>query len=125
MQPSGVARDPNQLSRIFIDLYNARRFDDLRSLFTEDAVFTIQNKEPMKGAEKIVGFFEQVRPLFGEFEDDEQVHRSIRSSNVVTRSVSYRLKNGVRTVDTEVIVRQPDGTWRYAIAQAALRDPLP
>lgn len=81
--------------------------------------------EPIKGPEAIVGFFERVRPLFGEFTFEEEVHHSTRTGNPFTRSVSYTLKNGVRSNDTEVMVRQPDGSWRYAIAQAGLRDPLP
>jgi hypothetical protein len=128
-QATAADSDPLMVDPTFIKLWNSGRMDELRPLFTADAVFAFPNHELLRGPDEIVGFFKQIRPLVGNFASDEEthggeVHKMVRTADLVSLSVSYTTTTGLRTNDTEILARQADGAWKYTIAATGLRDPL-
>lgn len=121
---SNGVTDPTVLDKAFFELWNAQRLDEMAALFTDDMVYVLPNHEPVKGATAVVELYRKLRPVLGEFASGAEIHKAVRTKDTYSRSVSYTLKNGVRINDAEIVVRQSDGTWRYAVCQTGLRDPL-
>ncbi|MGH8775239.1 MAG: YybH family protein [Jiangellaceae bacterium] len=106
------AREPEDLSRFFVERANAGDVDGLVALFEPDAVLAFPAGEITTGSAAIRAVFTEMvasRPTFRP--GGEQP--ALRCGDVALTST--RSQDGGATA--EVARRQPDGTWLWAIDQ--------
>ena len=115
-----------RMDQMFIDLYNARKFDELGArYYAEDAIALPPNHEPIQGPAAIAAYFRDNRDSLGEAVFDTTPLRSSVSGDLVSIVVQYSAHQGqLRVVAHETFERQPDGSLRNIHDAFGFRDPL-
>lgn len=114
-------QSPEQMDRAFTERFNARDKAALLELYTPDAVFTFDGEATAVGLEQIegalAGFLSSPLKFSGRY---LCVH--VSGDTALTRMKWDLLNETEGTsssgVSTEVLVRCPDGKWRFKIDDA-------
>lgn len=104
------AREPEDLSRFFVERANAGDVEGLVALYEPDAVFAFPPGQVATGHDELRRTFRQMlaaRPTF----TPGQQRPPLRQGDLALTST--RLDGG--TVTVEVARRQPDGTWLWVL----------
>ena len=102
------------VQRKFIEAYNAKEWDELGALYTEDAIAIPPNHEPVKGRAAIVEYWKSVRDTVGEAEcgdSMDSVASGKYAAHVGRDCTAYSGSLGFTF--HELAERGEDGTWRY------------
>ena len=115
------AREPKEVHRLFVDAYNAGDLDGLMALYEQDAAVVPEPGQIVMGTEGIRNVLTGFLALKGKI--------AINTSTVVPAD-ELALLHGEWTLQgtgpdgnavelagraSEVVRRQPDGSWRYVI----------
>lgn len=101
------AREPEALTRVFVERANAGDADGLAALYEPDAVLAFPPGHVTVGREAIRSVYEQMLATVRHFEPEEALP-TLRSGDLALTSTRRRDGNGIRV---QVARRQPDGTW--------------
>lgn len=115
MTPPPPAREPEDLTRLFLERANAGDIEGLLALYEPDAVLDRGDGTLAVGTAAIREFFVEIltdRPHF----TPGETAPVLRTADLALTST--RLDDGSTTA--EVARRQPDGTWRWAIDQPTI-----
>jgi ketosteroid isomerase-like protein len=111
--------------QLFLDRYNARKFEEMGRFWAEDAIALPPNHEPIRGRAAIVEYFREARDTLGEGELSGAPLTSSVSGNLVAVMPQYSAHQGqLRVVAHELFERQPDGSLLCIQDQFGFRDPL-
>jgi ketosteroid isomerase-like protein len=109
--------------RAIIAAYNDKKWDELRALYSEDAVLLPPNHDPVLGRDAIVEYISSVRDVAGKLDDGQEYLRVKASGNLVSLAVTFTANSGhVRMTDAELYQRQPDGSLVMAVEQFGFRE---
>jgi ketosteroid isomerase-like protein len=106
-----VARDPEDLSRLFIERINTQDVEGLVALYEQDAVLATPDGGAVRGEEAIRQFYAALTASAPQFAPGEQ-HPALRLGELALTST--RLPGGAGAT-AEVARRQPDGSWRWVL----------
>ena len=104
--------------------YNDKKWDELRAMYTDDAVALPPNHEPIRGQDAIVEYLRGVRDVYGPIDGRCCEHVRVRGSGKLADLVSnFTVKSGsVRVIGEALYERQPDGTVLLGVDQFGFRD---
>jgi ketosteroid isomerase-like protein len=105
-----AAREPEDLSRLFVERANARDVEGLVALYEPGAVLATPDGEAARGEAEIRRFYTALTASAPRFAPGAQ-HPALRVGELALTST--RLPGGGATA--EVARRQPDGTWRWVL----------
>lgn len=108
---SNKARSPEDLTRLFTDLANARDAEGMAGPYEPDAVLAYPPGKMTEGREAIRTVYEQMVAMGLHFELEE-VLPTIHHGDLALTSTYRRDGVGVRV---QVARRQPDGRWLRVI----------
>jgi ketosteroid isomerase-like protein len=106
-----VAREPEDLSRLFVERANAGDVDGLVALYERDAVLATPDGGAVRGEAEIRRFYAALTASAPRFAPGAQ-HPALRAGELALTST--RLPGGAAAT-AEVARRQPDGTWRWVL----------
>ncbi|GAA0925773.1 YybH family protein [Pseudonocardia zijingensis] len=106
-----VAREPEDLSRLFLRRVNAGDVDGLVALYESDAVLATPDGGEVRGEAGIRAFYAALVASAPRFAPGEQ-HPALRVGDLALTST--RLPGGAGAT-AEVARQQPDGTWRWIL----------
>jgi ketosteroid isomerase-like protein len=104
------ATEPEDLSRLFVELANAGDVEGLVSLYEPDAVLAFPDGQVTVGADAIRRVYANLLAGKPTFTQGDQ-HPALRLGDLALTST--RLAGGGATA--EVARRQPDGGWRWIL----------
>jgi ketosteroid isomerase-like protein len=105
---SQVAREPEELARLFVERFNARDVDGLVALYERDAAVAAPDGRVARGEQEIGRLYADLTATGLSLAQGEQ-HPPLRVGEVALTST--RLVGGGATA--EVARRQSDGSWRW------------
>ena len=109
--------------RAIVAAVNDKKWDELRALYSEDAVLLPPNHEPVLGRDAIVDYIRSIRDVAGKLDDGEEYLRVKASGNLASLAVTFTANSGhVRMTDAELYERQPDGSVVMAVEQFGFRE---
>jgi ketosteroid isomerase-like protein len=106
-----AAREPEDLSRLFVERANARDVEGLVALYEPDAVLATPDGGEVRGEAEIRSFYATLTASAPKFAPGAQ-HPALRIGELALTST--RLPSGAGAT-AEVARRQPDGTWRWVL----------
>lgn len=106
------AREPDDLSRMFLLRANAADVAGVVALYEPGAVLVGRNHELLVGTEAIRRFYERLLASRPQFSGRPQP--VVRHGDLALTSTQFTTASG-RAATAEVARRQPDGTWLWAI----------
>jgi ketosteroid isomerase-like protein len=101
------ARQPEDLTRLFVARANARDAAGLADLYEADAVLAFPAGRTTVGREAIRRLYEQMLAKVQRFEPEESLP-ALRMGDIALTSTRRRDGTGIRI---QVARRQPDGRW--------------
>lgn len=101
------ARTPEDLTRLFVERANAGDAEGLAALYERDAVMAFPPGRLTVGREAIRALWEQALASGARFEQEDPLPTLVSGDLALTGTPS-RDGTGVRT---QVVRRQPDGSW--------------
>jgi ketosteroid isomerase-like protein len=101
------AREPEDLTRLFVERANAGDADGLAELYETDAVLGFPPGKETVGREAIRAVCRKMLESQSHFELEEQLP-VLRSGDIALASTRSADNTGVRV---QVVRRQPDGRW--------------
>jgi ketosteroid isomerase-like protein len=108
--------EAKRVETAIIIAYNDRRWDQLPPLFAEDAVLLLSNHEPIHGRDAVAGYYQSLRDVVGEINDDWEVLRVQGAATSATLTGIVTLGPGrVRVWYSDLYERQPDGSLQLAV----------
>jgi len=107
------ATEPDHLARLFVQRANAGDADGLAALYETDAVLAFPAGQVTVGRQAIRAAYEQLLATRPQFQLGQQL-TTLRHGDLALTST--RLVGG--GVTAEVALRQPDGTWLWALDRA-------
>ena len=109
--------------RAILVAVNDKKWDELRTLYSEDAVLMPPNHEPVQGRDAIVEYIRSLRDVAGKLDDGEEYLRVKASGDLASLAVTFSANSGhLRMTDTELYERQPDGSVVMAVEQFGFRE---
>jgi ketosteroid isomerase-like protein len=105
------AREPEDLSRLFVERANAGDVEGLVALYEPDAVLATPDGGAVRGEAEIRRFYGALTDSAPRFAPGTQ-HPALRLGELALTST--RLPGGAGAT-AEVARRQPDGTWRWVL----------
>jgi ketosteroid isomerase-like protein len=108
---SEVAREPEELSRLFVQRINAKDVEGLVALYEPDAVLATPDGGEIRGEGAIRRFYAELTASAPRFGAGDQ-HPALRLGELALTST--RLPGGVGAT-AEVARQQPDGSWRWVL----------
>ena len=105
--------------------YNDRRWDDMRMLFTEDAMVILPNRDPIRGRDAIIESSRQVRDVLGPFDGPRFEHLRASGGGGRTAHIvaNFTFQSGaLRLIYDGLYERQPDGRVLLAVEHDGFRD---
>ena len=120
-----MAQEANRMDRMFVQLFNERRFEELgQSYYADNAIAVPPNHEPVQGRAAIVEYFQKTRDAFGEIAVMDPWQMAV-SGDLVSVVGKYTGQSGrLRATSHELFERQPDGSLRCTVDMFGFRDPL-
>ena len=107
---------PEDITRLFVERANAKDAEGLAALYAEDAVMAYPPGAQTVGREAIRKLWEEALPHMPKFEPEDSLPTLI-SGDLGLTSTPSKDGSGVRT---QVVRRQPDGSWLRVIDQPEL-----
>jgi len=109
-----AAREPEDLARFFVERANAGDVDGLVALYEAEAVLRVRPGQMVQGHAAIRAVYAELLASRPHFEPGRP-QETVRSGDIaLTSSV---ISTGTTA---EVARRQPDGTWRWILDNAAI-----
>jgi len=103
--------------------YNDKKWDELRALYSEDALLLPPNHEPVQGRDAIIEYFKSIRDVTGEIDDGLEYLRVKGSGNFAVLAGKITMHSGrVRMTYNDLYERQPDGSVLLVLNQIAFRE---
>jgi ketosteroid isomerase-like protein len=104
--------------------YNDRKWDEFRLTYAEDAVFLLQNQDPVRGRDAITETHRRVRDAFGPVDlDSIKVVRARANGKIANLVYTFTAQSGhVRALANVFYERQPDGSVVLAVDQPGFRE---
>ena len=116
-----AAEDMN-LQRTWVELFNARKFDELANIYEEDAVALPPNHEPVRGRAAIKEYFVGIRDSVGEVKCAEPSRLTYSGDLVAIVAGECSAHGGVLRFNAhELYARQADGSLRYRFDMFGMR----
>jgi ketosteroid isomerase-like protein len=106
-----LARSPEELTQLFVELANARDADGLATLYEPGAVLAYPPGQMTEGREAIQAVSKRMVAMGVRFEIEEALP-TIRSAELALTSTYRRDGAGIRV---QVARLQPDGSWLRVI----------
>jgi uncharacterized protein (TIGR02246 family) len=117
-----AAREPEEAHRLWTERFKAGDLAGLLELYEPDATLMPQPGQPVSGTTAIreaLGGFLGLKPTF----DMPEIKPAIRSGDLALLHSSWTLSGtgpdgsplNLRGTTADVVRRQPDGTWLFAI----------
>jgi len=113
------AQKPEDITRMFVERANAKDADGLAALYEEEAVMAYPPGEQTIGREAIRKLWEEALPHMPKFEPETPLPTLI-SGDLGLTSTPSKDGSGIRT---QVVRRQPDGSWLRVLDQPELNPP--
>lgn len=117
--PRATAREPEDLTRLFVERANAKDAEGLAALYEEDAVMAYPPGETTVGRAAIQAFWEQALPHMPHVEPEEPLP-TLRSGELALTSTPPSDGTGARA---QVVRQQPDGSWLRVLDQPEFKQP--
>ena len=114
-----TAREPEDLTRLFVERANAKDAEGLAALYEEDAVMAYPPGRQTVGRKAIGEFWEQVLPTMPHFEPEEPLP-TLLSGDLALTSTPPKDGAGARA---QVVRRQSDGSWLRVLDQPEFTAP--
>lgn len=114
-----TAREPEDLTRLFVERANAKDAAGLAALYEEDAVMAYPPGETTVGRAAIQAFWAQALPHMPHIEPEEPLP-TLRSGDLALTSTPPSDGTGARA---QVARRQPDGSWLRVLDQPEFTRP--
>lgn len=112
------AKTPEDLSRLFVELANARDADGMAALYEEDAVLAFPPGSQTVGRAAIRELMAQLVAGGGTFTVEEALPTVFHGSDLALTSTVPSDNTGGRV---QVVRRQPDGSWLRVIDRPEIR----
>lgn len=106
-----AAREPEELSRLFVQRVNARDVEGLVALYEAGAVLATPDGAAVRGEAEIRRFYTALTASAPRFAAGEQ-HPALRVGGLALTST---MLPGGAGATAEVARQQPDGTWRWIL----------
>lgn len=106
-----VAREPEDLSRLFVERINTQDVEGLVALYERDAVLATPDGGAVRGEKAIRQFYAALTASAPRFAPGQQ-HPALRLGELALTST--RLPGGAGAT-AEVARQQPDGSWRWVL----------
>ena len=106
------AREPDDLSRMFLLRANAADVEGVVALYEPTAILVGRNREVLVGTDAIRHFYERLLAVRPQLSGRPQP--ALRQGDIALTSTQFRTASGNAST-AEVARRQPDGTWLWAI----------
>jgi ketosteroid isomerase-like protein len=106
-----AAKEPEDLSRLFVERVNAGDVEGLVALYEPDAVLATPDGGEARGEAGIRRFYTALTATAPRFAPGDQ-HPALRLGELALTST--RLPGGTGAT-AEVARQQPDGTWRWVL----------
>jgi uncharacterized protein (TIGR02246 family) len=113
MSHDETARQPEDLTRLFVERANAGDADGIAALYEERAVMAYPPGQVTVGRDAIRALWEQVLANAPHFEPESPLP-TLMSGEIALTSTPPKDGAGARA---QVVRRQPDGTWLRLIDQ--------
>ena len=113
------AQNPEDITRLFVERANAKDAEGLAALYEEEAVMAYPPGERTDGRAAIRKLWEEALPHMPRFEPETPLPTLI-SGDLGLTSTPSKDGSGVRT---QVVRRQPDGSWLRVIDQPEFKSP--
>jgi uncharacterized protein (TIGR02246 family) len=113
------ARQPEDLTRLFVERANAKDAEGLALLYEEDAVMAYPPGSRTVGREAIRKFWQEALPHLPAFQPEAPLPTLI-SGDLALTSTPPKDGAGARA---QVVRRQPDGTWLRVLDQPEFNPP--
>lgn len=110
------ARNPEDLTRLFVERANAKDAEGIAALYEQNAVMAFPPGQVTTGRAAIQALFEQALAHMAPI-DPEAPAPTLRSGNLALTSTPPKDGAGARA---QVVRRQPDGTWLRLLDQPEL-----
>ena len=110
-----LAKEPNDLDKLFVECVNAGDIEGLVSLYETNATLATDGGEIIYGLEEIRNFFANYLTGSPQLAPSDQAPTLCSGDLALTSS---RLSNG--DITAEIARRQVDGNWLWAVDQFAL-----
>lgn len=109
-----TATEDLDLLQTWVELYNARRWDELGAIYEEDAVALPPNSPILRGRAAIIEYFKSIRDLTGEATCGEPTRITTSGDLVARVGDDCSARSGTMRFNVhELYARQPDGSLRY------------
>jgi uncharacterized protein (TIGR02246 family) len=113
-----VAREPEDLARLFVERGNAGDAEGLAALYEPDAVLGFPPGQVTVGREAIKALFEQMLAERPHFEPEDPLP-TLRHGDLALTATRPKDDAGARS---QVARRQPDGTWLRILDRPEAKD---
>jgi uncharacterized protein (TIGR02246 family) len=113
MSERETAREPEDITRLYVERANAKDAEGLAALYEEDAVMAYPPGRQTVGRTAIQAFWEQALPQMPQFTPEKPLP-TLRSGDLALTSTPPKDGAGARA---QVVRRQPDGSWLRVLDQ--------
>ena len=113
MTSRATAKQPEDLTRLFVERANDGDAEGLALLYEEDAVMAYPPGQTTVGRAAIQALWEEVLSHRPHFEQESPLP-TLRSGDIALTSTPPQDQSGARA---QVVRRQPDGTWLRLLDQ--------
>jgi ketosteroid isomerase-like protein len=112
------AREPEDLTRLFVELALAGDAEGMAALYEEDAVLAFPPGSETVGRAAIKGVFDELLAHFSDFEQEES-RPTLHHGDLALTSTKPSDNTGGRT---QIVRRQADGSWLRVIDRPEIRE---
>ena len=112
-----AAHNPAEIHALFLDAFNRRDLEAITALYEPDAVLVLGGEE-VSGHEAIRAAYERMLARRGRMELETRLVVESREGLLAVLHAKWTLHTAgsmAQGISTEVVRRQPDGTWLFVI----------
>ena len=104
--------------------YDNKKWDEMRALYTEDAVALVPNHDPIRGRDAFIEYARSVRDVYGPFDEGSfEPVRATANGKLADLVDKFTTESGrVRWLADEFFERQPDGSVLIGVDQVGFAD---